>query len=82
MKHYFRVVFHFPDGEEDVSDNEYDTMNEAICEGEDGVDGFSAGADVLALAGEEYYEGSATFEVEECWEDDNGEIVKTITHSF
>lgn len=82
MRHYFRTVFHYPDGEEETSDNEYDTLNEAKYEGEEGVEGYSAGADVLALAGEEYYGGSATFEVEECWEDDNGNITKIITHSF
>ena len=82
MKHYFRTIFHFPGGEIEISDIHHKTKRDAIYEGEEAVDGFSAGAEVMQLAGEEYYEGYATFEVEECWENDDGDIERSESEMF
>ena len=82
MKHYFRTIFHYPNGEIEESENQHETKQDAIYEGEEGVEGFTAGVETLQLAGEDYYEGTVRFEIEECWENDDGELERSESEMF
>lgn len=59
----FRIKFTYPDGEEEVEDDVYDTEDEAASAAEDGVLGFSTGADVLDDMGEDFTEGKLEYEI-------------------
>ena len=82
MKHYFRTVFHYPNGEIEISDNQYNNRQDAIYEGWESVEAYPAGVETLKLAGEDYHEGGLRFEVEECWEDDDVEIERIVSEMF
>ena len=82
MKHYFRTVLYYPDGEVDRLDEYFETKQEAIYAGEYEIECFIAGGETLKLAGEDYSEGEVKLEVEECLENDDGEIVKIEREQF
>ena len=77
MNHYFRTIFCYPNGEEEISDEKHETEQGAIWEGEEDLDGWSTGAEVLQLAGEDYDDGEAHFDIEEVWEDNDGNFEKS-----
>ena len=62
----FKVKMLWPDGDADYLEDEYATEKEAEQAGQEELEAFWAGAEVLKLAGEDYLEPEGTdFAVEE-----------------
>ena len=59
----FKINMIYPGGEEEIQDEEYDTYEDAEEAAEYLCSCFSQGGEILALAGEEYSDGSADFEI-------------------
>ena len=59
----FKIRFMYPDGNEEVEDDVYETESEAIDAAEEGVLGFSTGADILEDMGRSFIEGDLEYEI-------------------
>lgn len=59
----FKIKYTYPDGEEEVEDEVYDSEQEAEWAAEDGVNGFATGAEILEDRGEDFMEGDLEYEI-------------------
>lgn len=59
----FKIKYMYPNGEEEIEDDVYETEQEAEWAAEDGVTGFATGAEILEDRGEDFMEGSLEYEI-------------------
>lgn len=59
----FKIKYMYPNGEEEIEDDVYETEQEAEWAAEDGVTGFATGAEILEDRGENFMEGSLEYEI-------------------
>ena len=63
----WRLKVLFDDGTEELVDEEFETMEDALRERDDWLDGYSVGRDILEEAGEDFCDNS--IEDFEIWEE-------------
>ncbi len=57
----FKIKYTYPNGEEEIEEDVYETEQEAEWAAEDGVTGFSTGAEILEDMGRNFTEGSLEY---------------------
>ncbi|WP_303249646.1 hypothetical protein [uncultured Slackia sp.] len=59
----FKIKYTYPNGEEEIEDDVYETEQEAEQVAEDGVTDFATGAEILEDMGRDFIEGSLEYEI-------------------
>lgn len=59
----YKIKWIYPDGDTEIDDEVYESKSDAIDAAEDGVLGFSTGADILDDMGEGYVSGELEYKI-------------------